>query len=233
VENVETAVLIDTGASANFISHNLIEKIIKANPQVRMEPNCLTLKLADSHSISTRGTVELHVRIQTREALVQFNVVDNLAYPIILGCTFLRHERIILRFDNNLTDDLNLNIIQQIEEKHNKVYLNQDITLPPFHQGCVECCIEPIIEKNYTYIMAPEESLLTQQGLLIAHSIIDINTQQTSTLIANITDETIHLKKFQQIAYLQKIEEVLMSNGNTELSPNESSTANHSSSSLT
>jgi hypothetical protein len=59
VENVETAVLIDTGASANFISHNLIEKIIKANPQVRMEPNCLTLKLADSHSISTRGTVEL------------------------------------------------------------------------------------------------------------------------------------------------------------------------------
>ena len=61
-----------------------------------MEPNCLTLKLADSHSISTRETVELHVRIQTREALVQFHVVDNLAYPIILGCTFLRHERIIL-----------------------------------------------------------------------------------------------------------------------------------------
>jgi hypothetical protein len=226
-------VLIDTGASANFISHNSIEKIIKANPQVRMAPNCLTLKLADSHSISTRGTVELHVRIQTREALVQFHIVDNLAYPIILGCTFLRQERIILRFDNNLTDDLNLNIIQQIEEKHNKVYLNQDITLPPFHQGCVECCIESTIDKNYTYIMAPEESLLTQQGLLIAHSIIDINTQQTSTLIANITKETIHLKKFQQIGYLQKIEEVLMSNGNTELSPNESSTANHSSSSLT
>jgi hypothetical protein len=124
------------------------------------------------------------VRIQTREALVHFHVVDNLAYPIILGCTFLRHERIILRFDNNLTDNLNLNIIQEIEEKHNKVYLNQDITLPPFHQGCVECCIEPIIEKNYTYIMAPEESLLTQQGLLIAYSIIDINTL--------ITDETIH-----------------------------------------
>jgi hypothetical protein len=65
----------------------------------------------------------------------------------------------------------------------------------------VECCIEPIIEKNYTSIVEPEESILTQKGLLIAHSIIDINTNQTSTLIANITDETIRLKKFQQIEY--------------------------------
>jgi hypothetical protein len=45
--------------------------------------------------------------------------------------------------------------------------------------------------------------------------------------------DTIHLKKFQQIAYLQKIEAALMSNGNTELSPNEIIPTNHSSSSLT
>ncbi len=119
VENIETALLIDTGASASFILHNFLQEIIKANPQVRMEPNCLTLKLADSHSISTRGTVELHVRIQTREVLVQLHVVDDLVNPIILGCNFLRHERIILRFDNNLTDISNLNLIQEIEEKQN------------------------------------------------------------------------------------------------------------------
>jgi hypothetical protein len=33
--------------------------------------------------------------------------------------------------------------------------------------------------ENYTYIMEPEES---QKGLLIVQSIIDINTQQNSTL---------------------------------------------------
>jgi hypothetical protein len=68
----------------------------------------------------------------------------------------------------------------------------------------VECCIEPIIEKNYTYIVEPEESILTQKGLLIAHSIIDINTNQTSTLIANITDETYTRRNFNKSRIYRK-----------------------------
>jgi hypothetical protein len=52
--------------------------------------------------------------------------------------------------------------------------------------------------------MELEESILTQKGLLIAHSIIDIYTKQTSTLMANITDKTINLTKFHQIAFYRK-----------------------------
>jgi hypothetical protein len=48
---------------------------------------------------------------------VQLHIMENLAYPIILGCDFLRKERIILRFDktnnsSNQTGIPSVNVIQ-------------------------------------------------------------------------------------------------------------------------
>jgi urease gamma subunit len=45
-----------------------------------------------------------------------------------------------------------------------------------------------------------------QRGLLIAHSLIDSSTKQLATLIANISNSTVELKKFQQIAVLEELE---------------------------
>ena len=67
---------------------------------IEVHPGCLTLKLTDSQSITTKGSVKLRVCIQAREMKVPMHIVDNLEYPIILGCDFLRKEKIILRFDN-------------------------------------------------------------------------------------------------------------------------------------
>jgi hypothetical protein len=47
---------------------------------------------------------------------------------------------------------------------------------------------------------------LTQPGLLIAHSLIDSSTKQLATMIANISNSTVKLKKFQQIAVLKELE---------------------------
>ncbi len=48
--------------------------------------------------------------------------------------------------------------------------------------------------------------MLTQRGLLIAHSLIDSSTKQLATMIANISNSTVELKKFQQIAVLEELD---------------------------
>jgi hypothetical protein len=54
--------------------------------------------------------------------------------------------------------------------------------------------------------MEPDTTLLTQRGLLIAHSLIDSRTKQLTTMIANISNSTVQLRKFQQIAHLEEVE---------------------------
>ena len=54
--------------------------------------------------------------------------------------------------------------------------------------------------------MEPDTTLLTQRGLLIAHSLIDSRTKQLTTMIANISNSTVLLQKFQQIAHLEEVE---------------------------
>ncbi len=41
-----------------------------------MQPELLTLKLADNHSITTKGSVRLRVCIQGREVTVPLHIVD-------------------------------------------------------------------------------------------------------------------------------------------------------------
>jgi hypothetical protein len=93
-------VLIDTGASTNIVSNKFIQSIKNKVRDIDVHLGCLILKLADNHSITTKGSVNLRVGTQAREMEVTMHIVDNLANPIILGCDFLRKEKIILRFDN-------------------------------------------------------------------------------------------------------------------------------------
>jgi hypothetical protein len=60
--------------------------------------------------------VNLRVCIQAREMEGPMNIVDNLAYPIILGCDFLRKEKILLRFDNEQHEMQSIDILEESED---------------------------------------------------------------------------------------------------------------------
>jgi hypothetical protein len=47
---------------------------------------------------------------------VPMHIVDNLAYTIILGCDFLRKEKIILRFDNEQHEMQSIDILEDSED---------------------------------------------------------------------------------------------------------------------
>ena len=54
--------------------------------------------------------------IQAREMEVPMHIVDNLAYPIILGFDFLRKEKKILRFDNEQHEMQSIDILEDSED---------------------------------------------------------------------------------------------------------------------
>jgi hypothetical protein len=67
--------------------------------EIKVQHSNLILKLANQQTIITAGYVELRISIKDKEKVVPLFIVETLAYPIMLGCEFLRKEQIILRFD--------------------------------------------------------------------------------------------------------------------------------------
>ncbi len=122
--------LVDTGASTYFVSNKFIQNIRTKVRDIEVHPGCLTLKLADNHSITTKGSVNLRMCIQAREMEVPMHIVDNLAYPTILGFDFLRKEKKILRFDNEQHEMQSIDILKDSEDGKSKVYLYHDIIIP-------------------------------------------------------------------------------------------------------
>jgi hypothetical protein len=95
IAEIPTVALIDTGASSNFVSYKLLQEIINNGLEIEVQHSNLILKLANQQTISTAGYVELRISIKDKEIVVPLFIVETLAYPIILGCEFLRKEQII------------------------------------------------------------------------------------------------------------------------------------------
>ena len=84
VEGREVCCLLDTGASANFISAGQVERMGQKPTGVSQ-----TVRLANEVSVETRGSVELRVDVGGREELVSFEVLPGCRQPI-LGFPTLR-----------------------------------------------------------------------------------------------------------------------------------------------
>jgi predicted aspartyl protease len=85
LEQVNT--LVDTGASCNFILKTIVEQL-EAVDKLVVKPCHIMLKLADGQIICTIGIVKVTVTLEDKRIPVQMFVLDEIAYPVILGCEF-------------------------------------------------------------------------------------------------------------------------------------------------
>ena len=82
-----------------------------------------------------------------------------------------------------------------------KVYLYHDLTIPAVNNTSIPSMLSRMLHNTNKWNRqdisnCPDTTLLTQRGLLIAHSLIDSSTKQLTTMIANISDNTVELKNF-------------------------------------
>ena len=85
--------LLDTGASANFISERQLDHIRQTDTNIQVGICNVTLNLADNTVAVPKGVVTLPVVINASIFNTCFYVMSQLAYPLILGCGFLEHHK--------------------------------------------------------------------------------------------------------------------------------------------
>ena len=126
--------LIDTGASTNFVSSKFIQALKLVGDGVIITPASLILRLANQQTITTLGKVTIQIKIVERIFSVDMFIVDQLAYPLILGCEFLRNNSISLKFDD-ISDQLVLTHLQSLPKPEpHTLWVHQKTTIPAFSQ---------------------------------------------------------------------------------------------------
>ena len=148
LNKIET--LIDTGASASFGSYSFLEKVATSDFPIQIENREITLKLVNNDTTSTKGVVKLSLKIGQKEVEVQLFLVEELAYPIILGCDFLVKYGATLKFSDGKKEIILPELAQPRILKPNLCML-ETIEVPPFSQCFVECSIGPGIEIDCKY----------------------------------------------------------------------------------
>ncbi len=207
IANISTVALIDTGASSNFVSLKFIRELMSQGVGITIQKSNLILKLANQQTISTAGYLELTMQIQTTEIYVPLFIVETLAYPIILGCEFLRKERLILRFDRGI-DELIMTEVAQINTLHSNpgMCLLNSIKIPAYRQVWVECCVTSPVTADREYSIEPSSNLLVERGILVARGIIKMGRHNLIAKLANISATEVTLNALQEIASIEGID---------------------------
>lgn len=85
IGGVQTQMLLDTGATANFCAERLMRRI----PKVPSEPTDRVFALAQNSAIKPTGKVHLEIIMDEKRIQTPFYVVTELVADAILGCEFI------------------------------------------------------------------------------------------------------------------------------------------------
>ena len=194
--------LLDTGASANFISERQLDHIRQTDTNIQVGICNVTLNLADNTVAVPKGVVTLPVVINASIFNTCFYVMSQLAYPLILGCGFLEHHKAVLQLSR---DDRMIELTTFSAHAPN-LHLLDTIEIPAYSQRLVECRVDPSIMRHTLYSIEPNDELFHHNGLLIARGITCLNGDNITVAIANITDSSIIVTKQERLASLEVIE---------------------------
>ena len=90
--------LIDTGATASFISTKLIHSLQAAGMNIQLTPTRDRVVLADNKSYKVYNKASFPFTIESAEYLNDFHILTVLNRPVVLGLNFLRQAGAKLQF---------------------------------------------------------------------------------------------------------------------------------------
>ena len=100
IHTIEICTLIDTGASLNYISLSLFEEVQSKTGEIEWTPSETLVSVANKQRIKCLGSVNLPVEIKNKCFIVKFLAMDSLLYHLILGCKWLKQNRITIDMEH-------------------------------------------------------------------------------------------------------------------------------------
>ena len=181
-------VLIDTGASSNYISNATLETLLQTGEKLhisRVVP--VEISLADNTRITTSGKVSLEINIDNKTFLVDFIIIKSLLFDLILGCRFCRENKVIIDFgDNSISFRESISSIkEQLSYQEIHGYLENRVTIPAHSELIVDLSISGL--KQGAYFVKTQNI----NNAISANGIIEItpetNLKQIKAVVANTT----------------------------------------------
>ena len=173
---LKTTALIDTGASTSFVSSHF-ETLEQINFPITTRECELNLRLADENLIKTRGCLTLPIKIMNQFWNIDVHIVPQLAYPIILGCDFLRTNKATLSFTKEGCFVSLAELLPQEIEKEPTLYVLESREIPAYSQCFISCSLSPNVSVNDTYQITANPELFHEKGILVSHGLINFRTQ--------------------------------------------------------
>jgi hypothetical protein len=185
INRIKSKLLLDTGASRSCVSA-LFLKHLKMEARPLATGDIRKLFTANHSSIKILGTVDLDVNIQGLTIPFTFNVLDKLAYNIILGIDFLSHTKAKIDLENNIASFYDI-VASPLEPKSKLNFLRTKMSV--ILKPNTEVLIPVSINKSYKLkrsLIEPVNSF-AKSDLLVARTLIEPQRHMTNCRILNIT----------------------------------------------
>ncbi len=213
VNDLETELLIDSGAAVTVISVEFWEKIPKIQrPELCIADDTVKLEAANGELIMVKGKANFLFTFDNLELEWEAFVAD-IGDNGIIGYDFLYHHDCELAARRGLTiagQSVKCHL-KGIPEEENKVALLADVTIPAYSEAIVSCSSDiSTIESNFAVV---EPILLTDDdhiNLVLGHSLIDTRRSDIAipVRVMNTADVEVKLRTGMKLGFLHEVEDI-------------------------
>ncbi len=213
--------ILDTGASISLINRKHIGENFTILPPVNLD-----IQVANGELLKSSGTCKIVVKIACKKFLIQFQIIDNLPYDIIVGSDFLDGKAKIdmikgvlkLKVDHDFSNFPIRNVSRKSDSmvtaplrvfkkpiEPTQVYLDSDVIIPANSEITFPVPVNIVENIEKQLLFQPKEhkgKIYTARTLLSTGSIISVN-------LINLSDKSVKLYKNANLGELQAVEEVI------------------------
>ena len=193
--------LLDSGPPRNCIRKSLVRRFRLPYSKVNGE----VLYNATGDEIPVIGVAKLDIDVKGFKMPGTFNVIQNLAHELILGCDFMTSNKVKLDFDSNSVtfgDDLVEKLNYKIPEAHVRTIAS--VVIPPFTEAIVNARVDEHY-KPQTSNIEPIHNLCAKR-LALARCVVSPTSNRVVVRMLNFTASTVFFLKRTKIGIIEPID---------------------------
>lgn len=199
VNGVILEVLIDSGATYNYISKEAVKHLNMSDMELNFEPSTHSVQVANKTVLTSLGSVHLNALLEDHPIDSNFTVMETLSFDVILGMTFLREHRVIIDAEEG-------DIIYKPPPETLNVRLNEELIVPAHSSVLANVTIPAALYDSY--LLSSEPKCSSRYGVYVNHGLVEAPSKIFNIYITNLSSTNQCLPKMTCVANLSNSSEI-------------------------